>query len=154
MRLLSDGEVSIKALVEPVAYTESGLRFSDGSTVDAEAVVWCTGFSDHDASTTAAEILGGQNESLQSETGDGVLGPHDIAARLDSTWGVDAEGEIRGVWKRHPRMENYWIMGGHMLHQRWWSRILAQQIKASLEGILPPAYYSTPEPVRIAPKAG
>ena len=124
------------------------MRFSDGTTVDADAIIWCTGFADDDVRTTAAEIMG--NNSLtenilnKTESSNKVLGPQDVAVRLDATWGVDAEGEIRGMWKRHLRMENYWVMGGNVQHQRWWSRILAQQIKMALEGILPPAYRETP----------
>lgn len=36
-----------------------------------------------------------------------LLGLRDIASRLDATWGIDSEGEIRGIWKRHLRLENY-----------------------------------------------
>lgn len=131
--LLAEGKAGIKAGVEPVAFTETGVRFSDGSTLDADAVVWCTGFSDKNASAVAAEILGG--------------GPaaEDVAARLDATWALDEEGETRGLWKRHARVENYWTMGGFTSQHRWFSRILALQIKAALEGILPPAYLETPK---------
>ncbi|KAL2751906.1 hypothetical protein ACRALDRAFT_1059061 [Sodiomyces alcalophilus JCM 7366] len=146
-KLIEDGEVGVKALVEPVAFTETGLRFSDGSTVDADAVIWCTGYADKNVRDVAAEILGGCNETdVGSVNGDdgGLLGPREIAARLDATWGVDAEGEIRGMWKRHLHMENYWVMGGYTQQHRWHSRTLALQIKADLEGVLPPAYRKTP----------
>jgi hypothetical protein len=143
-KLIAERQVGLKAGVEPVAYTETGLRFSDGSTADADAVVWCTGFADKDARHTAAEILGGGSAGTRDGLSSNMLGPVDIAARLDATWGVDAEGEIRGMWKRHLRVDNYWIMGGHTQQHRWYSRILALQIKADLEGILPPAYRDTP----------
>lgn len=123
--LLVEGEVGFKAGAEPVAYTATGLRLSDGSTVDADAVIWCTGFSDKDARETASEIF---------------KSPLDV----DATWGVDQEGEIRGMWKRHLHVDNYWIMGGYTQQHRWYSRTLALQIKAALEGILPPAYRTTP----------
>lgn len=130
----------MRGLVEPVAYTATGLRLSDGSTLDADAVIWCTGFADKDVRSTAERVLGvagGNND-------EGSLGPKDIAARLDATWGVDGEGEVRGMWKRHLRMENYWVIGGVIQHQRWWSRPLAQQIRLALDGCLPPAYRDTP----------
>ena len=57
---------------------------------------------------------------------------------------IDSEGEVRGMWKRHLRMENYWVMGGYTQQHRWHSRTVALQIKAALEGILPPAYRKTP----------
>lgn len=133
----------MRGLVEPVAYTQSGLRLSDGTNLDADAVIWCTGFADKDARLTAERILGVKEES-GGKLGGHLLGPKDIAARLDATWGVDAEGEVRGMWKRHLRMENYWVIGGVIQHQRWWSKALAQQIKLALAGSLPPAYRDTP----------
>lgn len=149
--LISERKTGVKANVEPVAFTATGLKFSDGSTLDADAVVWCTGFADRDARKTAAEILGasatndinkppGENQHDSS----GILGPQEIAARLDATWGVDSEGEVRGMWKRQSRLDNYWVMGGDTRLQRWHSRTLALQIKADLAGILPPAYRDTP----------
>ncbi|KAL1629247.1 hypothetical protein SLS56_005470 [Neofusicoccum ribis] len=141
--LVERGDVAVRAGVEPVAWTAAGLRFSDGGEAAADAVVWCTGFADKDARDTAAEILGGGGGE---EEGGDVLGPRAIAARLDATWGVDAEGEIRGMWKRHLRVEDYWVMGGYTQQHRWHSYTLALQIKAALEGILPPAYRDTPAP--------
>lgn len=140
-KLLAEGKAGVKAGVEPIAFTANGLRFSDGSEDDADAVVWCTGFADKDARDTAAEILGGGDDA----NGDAnILGPREIAARLDATWGVDAEGEIRGMWKRHLQLDNYWVMGGYTQQHRWHSHTLALQIKAALQGILPPAYRETP----------
>lgn len=133
-QLIADGKAAVKAGVEPVAFTETGVRFADGSEVQADAVVWCTGFRDKNVRDVAAEVLGG-----------GEL-ERAIAARLDATWGVDAEGEIRGMWKRHARVENFWVMGGFTQQHRWHSATLALQIKAALEGVLPEAYRDTPAP--------
>ncbi|KAF5987671.1 K+ transport flavoprotein [Fusarium coicis] len=138
--IIAQGKVSVKAGVEPTAFTEDGLQFSDGSSAAADAVIWCTGFADRDIRSVAAEILGGEKHTVSD--GD-ILGPRDIADRLDATWGIDSEGEIRGMWKRHLRLENYWVMGGYTQQHRWHSRTLALQIKAALEGILPPAYRET-----------
>lgn len=150
-KLISEGKVGVRAGVEPVAYTATGLRFSDGSTADADAVVWCTGFADKNVRETAADVLGGAltKEGSKGNKDAAILGPEDIAARLDSTWGVDAEGEVRGMWKRHLRLDNFWIMGGHTQQHRWHSRTLALQIKAELEGLLPPAYRETPDVGKI-----
>lgn len=147
-KLIEEGKVGIKANVEPVAYTETGLLFSDGSRVDADAVVWCTGFADVNVGDTAAEILGAGSDINGLSDGDDkrLLGPSDIASRLDVTWGLDSEGEIRGMWKRHLGIDNIWVMGGYTQQHRWHSRTLALQIKAALEGVLPPAYRNTPSP--------
>ncbi|KAI1383771.1 FAD/NAD(P)-binding domain-containing protein [Hypoxylon trugodes] len=152
VELLTEGKVGVKGGVSPVAYTATGLRFSDGTTIDTDAVIWCTGFADKDARSTAADIFGGSDGQKSVKLANGnakdVLGPLDIADRLDTTFALDAEGEVRGFWKRHLRMENYWAMGGHMQLQRWWSGVLAQQIKMAVEGILPPPYLDTPESVK------
>lgn len=142
--IIASGRVNVRGLVEPVAFTETGLKLSDDSVLKADAVIWCTGYADKDARVTAQEMLGA--EIPQNEKKDGDLGPAEIAARLDATWGVDAEGEVRGVGKRQLWMENYWIIGGVIQHQRWWSRVMVQQIKLALEGGLPPAYRDTPAP--------
>lgn len=73
-----------------------------------------------------------------------LLGPHELAERVAATWGIDAEGEVRGMWKRHIRLDNFWVTGGYTQQHRWHARILALQIKAALEGVLPPAYRDTP----------
>lgn len=128
-------------MVEPVAYTESGLRLSDNTLIDADVIVWCTGFADKNIKENAQEVLGTKGATSGSEE---ELGPEEIVSRLDATWGVDAEGEVRGVGKRHLNMDNFWVIGGTIQHQRWWSRGMVQQIKLALQGELPPAYRDTP----------
>ncbi|KAI1870369.1 uncharacterized protein JN550_005297 [Neoarthrinium moseri] len=140
-KLLAEGKVAVKAGVEPIAFTSTGLQFSDHTSEDADAIVWCTGFKDKNARTTAAGILGKSAGNIRPGN---VLGPEDIAARLDATWGLDVEGEVRGLWKRQLRIDNYWTMGGYTQQHRWHSRTLALQIKAALEGIIPPAFRKTP----------
>lgn len=145
-KALETGEAAVKALTEPVAYTANGLKFSDGSEVNTDAIIWCTGFADKDVNAVAADILGcpSQEETDSSDKDESkVLNAHEIASRMDATWGLDAEGEIRGMWKRHLHLDNFWVTGGFALHHRWHSRTLALQIKASLEGFLPPAYLKT-----------
>lgn len=120
-KLLAESKVSFRADVEPKAYTASGFRLSDGTTLDADAMIWCPGFADKDARETVADIM-------------------KISLPVDAAWGVDEEGEIRGIWKRHSQVANYWFMGGFTQQHRWYSNTLAQQIKASPAGVLPPPY--------------
>lgn len=120
-QLIADGKVGVKANVEAVALTGTGLRFSDGSSLDADAVIWCTGFADRDARGVAADVIG------------------DLADQLEPTWGIDEEGEICGMFKRSG-VERFWVMGGYTQLHRWHSRTLALQIKADLVGVLPEAY--------------
>lgn len=148
IRYIVEGKVAVRGLVQPTAYTETGLRLSDGSTVEADAIIWATGFdSDKDRSTTA-EVLGGDKFlGGDHDDGDGVLGPEDVGAMRDGIWGVDREGELRGMFTRHYRVPNYYIHGGTTAHHRYHSKHIALLIKAGLEGVLPEAYRDTPEPV-------
>lgn len=126
VELLSTGKVGIRSGVTPAAFTTTGVRLSDGGALDADAVVWCTGFRDRDVRYVVEDILG--------------EGAADIRDRMDGTWSLDAEGEYRGVWKRHKNVENFFVLGGGTGFQRWYSKLVALQIKADLEGILPDAY--------------
>lgn len=130
VELLSSGEVGIKSGVVPTTFTRTGLEFSDGSTLDADAVIWCTGFKDTDVRQVFPGILGEEGKA--------------IAQRMDAVWGLDEEGESRGIFKRHENVDNLWVCGYGAVHHRWGSKLVAMQIKADLEGILPPAYRETP----------
>ncbi|KAI3394859.1 hypothetical protein diail_2146 [Diaporthe ilicicola] len=140
-KLIAEGKVAVRGNVAPMAYTETGLRLSDDSPLEADAVIWCTRFADKDVQSSAERILG----EADGNASEGWLDPKEIAARLGATWGVDAEGEVRGMWKRHLRLDNYWVIVGVIQHQRWWSRPLAQQIKLVLDSCLPPAYRDMPD---------
>jgi hypothetical protein len=56
-KLLAEGKVGFRAGVEPKAYTKSGLRLSDETNLDADAVIWCTGFADKDAREIVVDIM-------------------------------------------------------------------------------------------------
>lgn len=129
--LIADGKIALKSGVQPVAYTSTGLKFSDDSTVSADAIIWCTGYSDISVRDVAEDILGD--------------GGAEIASKMEATWAFDIEGETRGIWKRHRDIENFWIAGGFTSIQRYYSRFLAIQIKAALAGKLPLAYLETPK---------
>ncbi|KAK1948931.1 FAD/NAD(P)-binding domain-containing protein [Colletotrichum sublineola] len=128
--LIAKKKVGIRSGVVPKAYTLKGLLLSDGSTLETDAIVWCTGFGDLDGRKKLPEVLGSGAEA--------------IAGKLEPTWGSDAEGEIRGLWKRHPGVDNLWMFAGGTAQHRWFSKVIALQIKGVLEGILPDAYRRTP----------
>ena len=77
----------------PVAYTSTGLKFADGTEIEADLVVFGTGFMN----------------SLRGDTAQ-IVGS-DIAEQLDDFWGLDPEGEMRGQMKPigHPAI---WYAGG------------------------------------------
>jgi len=126
IQLLETGKVGIKSGVIPVAYTPMGLKLSDGTTLDADAIVWCTGFKDNDVRSVIGGILGD--------------GANAIRGSMEATFGVDVEGETRGLYKRHEHVENFFILGRGTGFQRWFGKLVALQIKGMLEGILPAAF--------------
>lgn len=75
------GEIKVKSGVPVVRYTRNGILFSDGSELQADAIVLATGY-DHDYRKQAAQIVG-----------------WDIASKLEDFWGVDGNGDMRGVMK-------------------------------------------------------
>ncbi|KAJ5935764.1 hypothetical protein N7466_005311 [Penicillium verhagenii] len=142
--LIVAGTVAVKSNVEPTELITTGLKFSDGSTVNADAILWCTGFADKNREATI-EIFGQRLYVEGDNPEDKILGPEEIASWRDGIWGVDFEGEVRGMWKRHLRVKNYWVAGGGTSHHRYFSRLLALQIKASIERFLPVAYRQSPD---------
>ena len=62
-------------------FTPSGLEFSDGSHVDADVIIFATGF-----------------ESNMRLAASGILG-RKVTNELEDFWGVDEEGELIGAWK-------------------------------------------------------
>jgi hypothetical protein len=63
-------------------FTPTGLKFANDSTLDADVIIFCTGF-EHDVRKQTATIVG-------DEIGDG----------LEDYWELDSEGELRGAYKR------------------------------------------------------
>lgn len=96
-------------------FEETGLVFSDGSRLDADVVVFCTGYS-HDVRGQAIEYVG-----------------QELGERLDDYWEIDHEGELRGVYKPHG-IHGIWYTGGGVTFARFYSRFLALQIGGDVSG--------------------
>jgi len=120
-----DGSIKMKSDAAILKYTPTGLEFDDGSTLDADVIVYTTGF-DGSLRRTVSEIVG-----------------NEIGDKLEDWWGTDAEGEVRGSWKPigHP---NIWYNGGDIGNARFFCRFLAMQIKADLDGSPFEPYLETP----------
>ncbi|KAI0757757.1 FAD/NAD(P)-binding domain-containing protein [Daedaleopsis nitida] len=116
-KMLIDGKIKLKNDSVIKRYTKTGFEFEDGSTVDADVIMFATGFSS--PMITVAKLLG-----------------EDIAARVQPAWGVDGEGEMNTAW-RDTGVDNFWFMMGNLMWCRFHSKHLALQIKAIEEGIIP-----------------
>jgi len=114
-QLIIDGKIKIKNDAQIARFTPKSLEFDDGSTLDADAVVFATGYGD---------ARGPMRK---------ILGP-EVGAQLKPIWGLDAEGEIQGVW-RDIGVPRVWCMMGNFALCRFHSKHIALQIKAIEEGI-------------------
>lgn len=115
-QLIIDGKIKIKGGQEIEEITEHGMKFADGSELEAEEIVFATGYQN--MRSEARSIFG---DELADQVGD--------------IWGFDEEGEMRTIWRPsgHP---GFWFMGGNFAFCRYYSRLLALQIKAREEGLV------------------
>lgn len=115
--LIVNGTVKVRSGPDalPVAYTETGVELGDGSTLDADLIVFATGYSNNILST-AKRFFG-----------------EDVGSSLREFWQCDEEGELRGAWRYtgHPRI---WYTGHGYAHARFYSRFVAMHIKSEVDG--------------------
>ena len=115
-QLIVDGKIKIKQGQEITEVIPHGLRFADGTELEADEIVFATGY---------------QNMRGEART---IFGD-EVADRVGDVWGFDKEGELRTIWRPsgHP---GFWFMGGNLALCRYYSRLLALQIKARLAGLV------------------
>ncbi|KAI0409490.1 hypothetical protein F4802DRAFT_593135 [Xylaria palmicola] len=114
-QLIIDGKVKVKHGQGVAEILSNGIRLDDGTELQADEIVCATGY---------------QNMRTMTEA---IFG-EDVASKVGNVWGFDEEGEERIMWRRsgHPGL---WLHGGNLAMCRWFSRIVALQIKAQLEGL-------------------
>lgn len=115
-----NGDFKIKSGTSVSHLTPEGIVFEDGTKLDVDIICFCTGFK-KDNREIIAEIIGDE-------------------IKLEPVWGLDKEGEIRGVF-RPTGHDGIWNQGGELQVMRYYGRFLALQIAAQLAGV-------RPEPVR------
>ncbi|KAI4221029.1 MAG: hypothetical protein LQ349_007950 [Xanthoria aureola] len=115
-QLIADRKIKIKQGQEIERVNPHSLTFSDGSGLEADEVVFATGYQN--MRETARKIFGDE-----------------LADRVKDVWGFDEEGETRTMWRRtgHP---GFWFFGGNLALCRFYSRLLALQIKALEVGLM------------------
>ena len=133
-QLIIDGEIKVKAGEQLETLTPNGIRFADGTELAADVIIQSTGFqSMHEV---IAKIVS-----------------RDIADEIGTCWGLGSgtrhdpgpwHGELRNMYKPLPQ-KNLWLQGGNLALSRFFSKFVALQIKARMEGIDTPVY-STPLP--------
>jgi len=131
-QLIIDGEIKVKSGVEIEKLTATGILFADGSEIEADAIIQSTGFQ------SMHEVVAG-------------IVSREVADAIGTCWGLGSgtrhdpgpwHGELRNMYKPVAQ-ENLWFQGGNLALQRFFSKFVAMQIKARMEGI-PTPVYSTP----------
>jgi hypothetical protein len=114
-QLIAEGKIRVEHGREVAEILPHGLRLQDGTVLEADEMVFATGYDN--MRTQARELFG-----------DGV------ADHIDDVWGFGEDGETRTLWQRtaHP---GFWLHAGNLALCRYYSRVLALQIKAQLEGL-------------------
>jgi putative flavoprotein involved in K+ transport len=133
-QMVIDGRIAVRSGVDIEEIDEDSLILSDGSRVDADAIIYATGFGSMDQWV-------------------GSLFGEEVARRVGRCWGYGSgfkgdpgpwEGEIRNMWKPTAQ-DGLWFMAGNLAQARSMSRYLAIQLKARYEGM--PVKVLKPHPV-------
>ncbi|MSP87986.1 MAG: NAD(P)/FAD-dependent oxidoreductase [Alphaproteobacteria bacterium] len=128
-QLIADGRIKLRSGVGIDRLTERAVVLSDGSVLDADLIVYATGYSS--MNSWAAQLIS-----------------QDVADKVGKCWGLGSgtnkdpgpwEGELRNMWKP-TRQDALWFQGGNLAQSRFYSLLLGLQLKARLEGIPTPVY--------------
>ncbi|KAJ7736035.1 FAD/NAD-P-binding domain-containing protein [Mycena maculata] len=113
---IRSGRVKIKQGVEIARFTEDSAVFTDGSTLEIDAVIFAT----------SSESI---RETMRELFGDATIDQTSIV------WGTDEEGELNGCYcpTGHPGL---WYAAGDFGISRFYSKQLALEIKAIELGLL------------------
>jgi putative flavoprotein involved in K+ transport len=127
--LVADGKIKLKSGVNVVELKEHSVLLSDGSELEADVVVYATGYGSMNG--WAADLIS-----------------REVADKVGKVWGLGSsttkdpgpwEGEQRNMWKP-TQQEALWFHGGNLHQSRHYSQYLSLQLKARMEGIPTPVY--------------
>ncbi|MBK4738054.1 NAD(P)/FAD-dependent oxidoreductase [Noviherbaspirillum pedocola] len=127
--LVANGDIKLKSGVNIARIKEHSVELSDGTELEADLLVYATGYGS----------MNGWVAKLVSP---------EVADKVGKCWGLGSattkdpgpwEGELRNMWKPTAQ-ENMWFHGGNLHQSRHYSRYLALQLKARMEGLETPVY--------------
>lgn len=119
--LIADGAIDLVHYDEVDQIVDDGVRLVNGSVIDADLIVMATGY---------------ENQQVLVQN---IFG-QDVAERVGPIWGYDSDGELRNMYKRTGQ-PGLWFHAGSLPQCRVYSRLIAIQIKACLEGLIDPDIY-------------
>jgi putative flavoprotein involved in K+ transport len=122
--MIASGVIKLRSRVGIRRIEADGLILTDGSKLEADVIIYATGFGAMDQ--WAAELISPE-----------------VAARVGKVWGYGSgtagdpgpwEGELRNMWKPTAQ-PGLWFHGGNLAQSRFYSQILALQLKARHVGL-------------------
>ncbi|OJA10132.1 hypothetical protein AZE42_09735 [Rhizopogon vesiculosus] len=119
-KLITTGKITVKSGREISHFSPTGLVFDDGSGVEADLVIFATGY----LRTTIKHVA------------ECLFGPK-VADAVRDVGGWDSDCEPAGVW-RPSGHEALWFAEGDLFAARFYSQFLALQIKAREMELLSP----------------
>ncbi|KAI5923605.1 hypothetical protein F4810DRAFT_710349 [Camillea tinctor] len=114
-QLIIDGKVKVKHGYGIDEILPHGLRLEDGTELEADEIICATGYQNM---RTVTDMIFGE----------------EIGSKVPNVWGYDEEGETKTMWRRTGQ-PGLWLHGGNLAMCRYFSRIVALQIKGRLEGL-------------------
>jgi Pyridine nucleotide-disulphide oxidoreductase/Flavin-binding monooxygenase-like len=117
--LIASGAISVKSStnLSISSINKNTVVFSDGEKLeDVDEIIFATGYENGRARTR--KVFGDE-----------------VADSIESIWGFDGTGEIRGVWRRSGQ-DGFWVAAGAFWVSRYYSTLLALQIKAVEMGLV------------------
>jgi len=127
--LIADGRIALTSGIEVDRLTEDAVVLKDGRELKADLVVYATGYGS--MNQWAAALI---SQEVADKVGK-VWGLGSQTAKDPGPW----EGELRNMWKPTAQ-DGLWFHGGNLMQSRFYSRALALQLKARLEGLATPVY--------------
>lgn len=114
--LIAERKIHVKSGHSITRVHPHGVEFDDGEVLEADSIVFATGYLN--MRTQCRKIFGDA-----------------VADKVNDVWGFDEEGETRTIWRRSGH-KGFWFMGGNLALARWYSRVLALQIKGLEVGLM------------------
>lgn len=118
-QLIADQKINLIQADQVDRLETDGVLMKDGSRHRVDLIVMATGFESIHAGV--ARVLGQK-----------------VADKIGPVWGFDEDHVMRNMWRRTAQ-QGVWLMGGALTEARTYSRFLALEIVADLQGYLPSA---------------
>ena len=114
--LIVDGKIGLLQYEDIDRFVADGALMKDGRVEKADLLVTATGYQNQQV--VVRDLLGDE-----------------VADKVGPVWGLDAEGELKNMYKPTAQ-KGLWFIGSGLQQARIWSRVIALQIKAREVGLI------------------